>query len=315
VKPLLIIAGSSGVIGNHLINAALARYDIRVLTRSVDPGRRGDVQQVSWNPRAAKENNEQALQSTGNALSGAYAIINLSGSSIADGRLDKKHQQEVLESRVDAANTLLEAFKRSHNPPAIWFQASAVGYYGDRKEEILDEYSPPQTGYFLSDICVAWENAAKPFEDFVFDKETRIVTGRFGVVLAKDAPAWQKMLQPIKAWVGGPLGSGRQWYPWVDADDLARAILFLIENGSCEGPYNLTAPEAARQLELFRKAAKKLHRPGFTPVPAFALRLLLGKNAADVFVLNSANVKPKRLLEAGFKFTYPTVDKVLEKLL
>lgn len=315
MKPLLVIAGSSGVIGNHLINTALSRYDIRVLTRSVDPSRRGDVQQVSWNPKAAKENNEQALQSTGNALSGAHAIINLSGSSVADGRLDKKHQQEVLESRVDSANTLLEAFKRSHNPPAIWFQASAVGYYGDRKEEVLDEGSPPQTGYFLSDISVAWENAAKPFEEFVFDKEARLVTGRIGVVLAKDAPAWQKMLQPIKAWVGGPLGSGRQWYPWIDADDLARAILFLVENSSCQGAYNLTAPEAARQLELFRKAAKKLNRPGFTPAPAFALRLLLGKNAADALLLNSANVKPKRLLEAGFKFTYPTIDKALEKLL
>ena len=315
MKPLLVIAGSSGVIGNHLINTALSRYDIRVLTRSVDPSRRGDVQQVSWNPKAAKENNEQALQSTGNALSGAHAIINLSGSSVADGRLDKKHQQEVLESRVDSANTLLEAFKRSHNPPAIWFQASAVGYYGDRKEEVLDEGSPPQTGYFLSDISVAWENAAKPFEEFVFDKEARLVTGRIGIVLAKDAPAWQKMLQPIKAWVGGPLGSGRQWYPWIDADDLARAILFLVENSSCQGAYNLTAPEAARQLELFRKAAKKLNRPGFTPAPAFALRLLLGKNAADALLLNSANVKPKRLLEAGFKFTYPTIDKALEKLL
>jgi uncharacterized protein len=315
VKPLLVIAGSSGVIGNHLINAALSRYDIRVLTRRIDPERRGDVQQVSWNPQAAKENNEQALQSTGNALSGAYAIINLSGSSIADGRLDKKHQQEVLESRVDAAHTLLEAFKRSHNPPAIWFQASAVGYYGDRKEEILDESSPPQKSYFLSDISVAWEDAAKPFEEFVFDKEARLVIGRFGVVLAKDAPAWQKMLQPIKAFVGGPLGSGRQWYPWIDADDLARAVLFLIENNACQGAYNLTAPEAARQLELFRKAARKLNRPGFTPAPAFALKILLGKNAAEALLLNSANVKPKRLLEAGFKFTYPTIDKALEKLL
>jgi uncharacterized protein len=315
VKPLLVIVGSSGVIGQHLINAAKARYDIKVLTRRVNPDGRSDVQQVSWNPKAVKENNEQALQSTANALSGAHAIVNLSGSSIADGRLDKKHQQEVLESRVDSATTLLGALKRSQNPPAIWFQASAVGYYGDRKEEVLNESSPPKTGYFLSDISVAWENAAKPFESFVFDKEARLIIGRFGVVLAKDAPAWQKMLQPIKAFVGGPLGSGRQWYPWIDADDLARAILFLIENSSCKGPYNLTAPEAARQLELFRKAAKKLHRPGFTPVPAFALRLLLGSNAAEALLLNSANVKPKRLIEAGFKFNYPTIDKALEKLL
>jgi uncharacterized protein len=315
VKPLLVIVGSSGVIGQHLINAAKARYDIRVLTRHINPERRADVQQVSWNPKAAKENNEQALQSTGNALSGAHAIINLAGSSVAGGRLDKKHQQEVLESRLDSTTTLLEAFKRSQNPPAIWFQASAVGYYGDRKEEILDERSPPKTGYFLSDISVAWENAAKPFESFIFDKETRLIIGRIGLVLAKDAPAWQKMLQPIKAFVGGPLGSGRQWYPWIDADDLARAILFLIENNSCEGAYNLTAPEAVRQLELFRKTAKKLNRPGFTPAPAFALRLLLGRNAAEALLLNSANVKPTRLLEAGFKFSYPTIDKALEKLL
>lgn len=315
MKPLLVIAGASGVIGRHLINAATSRYDVRVLTRHINLEGRNDVQQVSWNPQAAKEQNQQALQSTGNALSGAHAIINLSGSSIAGGKLDKKHQQEVLESRLDSATTLLEAFKRSQNPPAIWFQASAVGYYGDRKEEVLDEDSPPQTGYFLSDISVAWENAAKPFEEFIFDKEARLITGRTGLVLAKDAPAWQKMLQPIKAFIGGPLGSGKQWYSWIDADDLARAILFLIENTSCQGAYNLTAPEAARQLELFRKTAKRLHRPGFTPAPAFALRLLLGKNAAEALLLNSANVKPKRLLEAGFKFTYPTIDKALEKLL
>jgi uncharacterized protein len=315
VKPLLVIAGASGVIGNHLINIAKNRYDIRVLTRHINLEGRADVQQVSWNPKAAKEQNEQALQSTGNALSGAHAIINLSGSSIADGRLDNKHQQEVLESRLESATTLLAAFKRSQNPPAIWFQSSAVGYYGDRKEEVLDEDSAPQQGYFLSDICVAWEKAAKPFEDFIFDKEARLVIGRTGVVLAKDAPAWQKMLEPIKYFVGGPLGSGRQWYPWIEADDLARAILFLIENNACQGAYNLTAPEAARQLELFRKAAKKLHRPGFTPAPAFALRLLLGNNAAEALLLNSANVKPKRLLEAGFKFTYPTIDKALEKIL
>ncbi|MGL4609661.1 MAG: TIGR01777 family oxidoreductase [Trueperaceae bacterium] len=315
VKPLLVIAGSSGVVGQHLINLAKARYDIRVLTRRINPDGRADVQQVSWNPKAAGENNEQSLQSIGNALSGAHAILNLSGSSIAAGKLDKKHQAEVLSSRLDSAATLLEALKRSQNPPAIWFQASAVGYYGHRKEEILDETSPPQTGYFLSDISVAWEDAAKPFEDFVFDKDARLLVGRIGIVLAKDASAWQKMLQPIKAWVGGPLGSGRQWYPWIEADDLARAILFLIENQGCQGAYNLTAPEAARQLELFRKAAKKLNRPGFTPAPALALKLLLGKNAAEALVLNSANVKPKRLLEAGFAFTYPTIDKALEKLL
>ncbi len=303
------------MIGRHLIAAAKNRYDVRVLTRHIDPDSKANVQQVSWNPQAAKENNEQALQSTGNALSGAHAIINLAGSSVAEGRLDKKHQQEVLESRLDSAATLLESFKRSQNPPAIWFQASGINYYGNRKEEVLDETSPPKTGDFLADICVAWENAAKPFEEFIFDKDARLIIGRTGLVLAKDAPAWQKMLQPIKAFVAGPLGSGRQWYSWIDADDLARAILFLIENETCQGIYNLTAPEAVRQLELFRKSAKKLNRPGFTPVPAFALRLALGKNVADALLLNSANVKPKRLQEAEFKFTYPGIDKTLEKII
>lgn len=307
-KQRLIIAGAGGVVGRHLVSAAQDRYDITVLTRSVDGDEPAATMPVAWNPKAAKEENEDALTQLAETLSGAFAVINLAGASIDDGRMDEAHKRRVLESRVDSTNTLVEAFKRAGEPPSVWFNASAVGYYGDRGDEILLESSSAQDSFFLSKVSQAWEDAARQIED-----QTRLIIGRFGLVLAKDAPAWEKFVLPIKLFVGGPLGDGKQWYAWIDADDLARGILYLLEQPEAEGVYNFTAPNPVRQITLTRKAAQKLGRPAVVPVPAFALQAVLG-GLADALLWPSAKALPSRLEAAGFPFEHATIDEQMAKL-
>ena len=305
----LVIAGASGVVGRHLVAKAKTTYDVTVLTRKVDGSEPAEAAAVAWNPRAAKEKDKASLSALAEVLGGADALVNLAGASIAAGRLDDEHKQRVLQSRVDSTETLVEAFKQTSTELPVWFQASAVGYYGDRGDEILDEQSSSQDGSFLSQVATEWEGAAEAVK-----ADTRLVIGRLGLVLAKDAEAWQKMLMPIKLFVGGPLGSGQQWFAWIDADDLASAILFLIDCETCEGVYNLTAPEPVRQKELAQKTAEKLGRPAFIPAPSFALKLALGE-VADALLLTSARVLPKRLLETEFSFENSTIEEELSKLL
>ena len=304
----LIIAGAGGVVGRHLVSAAQDRYDITVLTRKVDGDEPEGTTAVAWNPKAAKEKDDSALNELADVLSGAFAIVNLAGASIDDGRMDEAHKKRVLESRVDSTNTLVEAFRRAAEPPPVWFNASAVGYYGDRGDEVLLESSSAEDSFFLSKVSQAWEGAARQLEN-----DTRLIIGRLGLVLAKDAPAWEKFVMPIKLFVGGPLGDGKQWYAWIDADDLARGVLYLLEDESAEGVYNFTAPNPVRQITLTRKAAQKLGRPAVVPAPAFALQAVLG-GLADALLLPSARALPSRLEAAGFRFERATIDEEMTKL-
>ena len=308
-KPQLVIAGAGGVVGRHLARAAQPTYAVTVLTRSIGGNETPGVRSVAWSPQAAKENDEADLDELAGVLSGASALINLAGASIGKGRLSDEQKRKVLQSRVDSTKTLVAAFNRAAEPPSVWFQASAVGYYGDRGDEVLTERSGPQESFFLSRVCQAWEDAARPVED-----KTRLITGRFGLVLAEDAAAWQRFLLPIKLFIGGPLGSGRQWYAWIDADDLARAVLFLLSDEDARGVYNFTAPNPVRQLELARQAAAKLGRPALVPAPAFALKLILG-DLAGTLLLPSARALPERLEAANFTFMHPTLETELAKLL
>ena len=305
--PKLVIAGASGVVGRHLIEAAKDRYDITILTRKVDDSDPPNTTPVAWNPSAAKEGDEAGLDAVAQVLNGAAALVNLAGASIDGGRLDAAHRRRVLNSRVQSTATLVAAFGRAAAPPPAWFNASAVGYYGDRGDEVLVETSAPQPDFFLSQVAQAWEAAAQPVAS-----RTRLTLGRIGLVLAKDAPAWQKLVQPVKFLAGGPLGSGRQWYAWIDADDLAKAILFLLSS-EAEGVYNLTAPNPVRQLTLTQHAAKKLGRPAVTPAPAFALRLILG-DLADALLLASTRAVPSRLEAQDFTFDNPTLEQEMNKL-
>lgn len=307
--PRLVIAGASGVVGRHLVAAAKDHYDITVLTRSVDGDEPEGTRAVAWNPRAVREGDDAALETLSEELENSFAIINLAGASIGSGRLGLDHRARVLNSRIDSTETLVTAFEGTVNRPQVWFNASATGYYGDRGNEVLDETSGSQDGFFLADVVKHWEDATSPIRD-----DTRLIIGRLGLVLAKDADAWQRMIMPIKLFVGGPLGSGQQWYSWIDADDLARAVLYLLANDEARGVYNFTTPEPVRQAELASKVAQKLERPSFIPAPEFALKLALG-GVADALLLPSAKVMPERLLETGFEFTHPDIDSELEHIL
>lgn len=314
-RPRLVISGASGVVGRHLIKAARVYhdYDVTILTRSVDGGEPEGVKAVAWDPDAAGavsgSRNEAALDALAEVLDGSAALVNLAGASIADGRLGDEHRRRVRDSRVASTHTLVEAARRSAAPPAVWLQGSAVGYYGDRGDEVLDADAGPQPGFFLSEVGMAWEREAEPAAEF-----SRLVTGRIGLVLAEDAPAWQRMLLPIRLFVGGPLGSGQQWFAWIDADDLARAMLFLIGDEGARGAYNLTAPKPVRQIALARAAARRLGRPAVVPAPAFALRLILG-GVADMLLLPSTRAVPDRLLGSGFEFHRADLQDEMDALL
>lgn len=305
-RPRIVIAGAGGVIGRALLDASAERYERVVLTRGGTAP--AGVAAVRWSPSAAHDGDETELERLAAVLDGAAALVNLAGSSIAAGRLDEAHVQRLLVSRVQAGATLVEACQRAGAPPPVWFQASGIDVYGDGGEHELDEDASVEGEGPISRVGRAWEGSAEPARAFA-----RVILGRIGVVLAPDAPAWQKLLLPIRLFVGGPLGSGRQWFPWIEAGDLARAMLFLIESPEAEGPYNLVA-EPARQIEVTRAAARRLRRPAIVPAPAFALRLVLGQ-LADVLLLSSKRAVPRRLREAGFAFEAPTIDEAVRRLL
>lgn len=304
-RPILVVSGASGLVGSLLQRSAQDRFDLRLLTRNsekvAEPG------WVLWDPERASRGDEAALESLSQTLSGSYAVVNLAGVSISDGRLDEAHLERVLESRLQSARALLLAQRRAEVPARVWFQASATGYYGDRGDEILSESSAPGVEP-LSDLCRAWEAAPEDAGG------ARLVTGRMGTVLGKEAESWQKLLLPVRLFAGGPLGSGQQWFPWIAGEDVARAILFLLETPQAEGIYNLTSPDPVRQLAFVRAVASRLRRPAILPAPAFALRLALG-GLADALLLSSARVVPERLQEAGFYFEQPTLGKALDTLL
>lgn len=306
---MLVIAGASGVVGRHLIEEARREgWAVRALTRG-KAGAPPGCEARSWDPAAAARGEDAALAAIAAALEGTRAVVNLAGASLGEGRLGKAHREQVLGSRVDATRALVRARARCAAPPPTWLQASAVGFYGETGEARVPE-SAPRGASFLSEVCAQWEATAR--EALVHAPPPRLVVLRLGLVLAPDAPAWEKMLLPIKLGLGGPLGSGRQWWAWIEARDAARAILFLEGTPAAEGPFNLVSPASVRQADLAREAALLLGRPALLPAPAFALRLAAGK-VADELLLPSCDAVPDKLLALGFRFDSPSIDRFLAR--
>ncbi len=306
----ILIAGASGVVGRTLIQLLGEQgYSICCLTHqqrtdAQDPSGSG-LRWESWKPSTDPDAME--LRRLAALINRHSVVINLAGASLADGRLDKTHQARLVKSRLDATTTLTAAAKLADHPPMVWVQASAVGYYGHTGEARIDEAAPCGS-LFLSTLCHRWEGAIAELP-----KSTRVAILRIGLVLDPTAPAWQKLLLPIKLGIAGPLGSGQQWIAWIDADDLGSIVCWILRSPTAQGIYNATAPEPIRQVELVKTTAKRLHRPAILRAPAFGLRLLLGR-VADELLLASCRAIPKRLQDDGFQFRYTSFDQSLPRL-
>ncbi|MEA2571842.1 MAG: uncharacterized protein QOI24_3843 [Acidobacteriota bacterium] len=294
----IVIAGGSGFIGEPLVRNLLPRGDVVVLSRDASKVRAG--RGVAWNPRE----NGGAWRDD---VASADVIINLAGENVGAGRWTAARRQRIIESRVDATRALVDVMRAT--PRARTFvSASAVGYYGSRGDEVLDERAGAGKG-FLVDVTRRWEEEAHRADDVA-----RVVILRFGVVLAADGGALAKMLLPFRLCVGGVIGSGAQWMPWVDRDDVIRFIEWSIDREDARAVYNVAAPSAVTNREFTKALASELHRPAIFPLPAFVLRILFGE-MADETLLTSERVEPARGVAEGFTFSYAEVGSSLRHAL
>ena len=241
------------------------------------------------------------------ALDGVDAVFHLAGDPVAEGRWTAEKKQRIRDSRVLGTRHLVDALRKLERRPSVLVSASAVGWYGSRGDEVLDEASPPAHD-FLADVCVAWEQEARRAAEFGM----RVVSIRTGMVLG-DGGALPKMLPPFRFGLGGPLGNGKQWVPWIHVDDLAAMYLHAAENTNVSGPMNGVSPQPVANKEFTKVLAAVLHRPAVLPAPYFALRLAFGEFAQILF--DSQRVLPKAAERSGFQFRYPELRPALEAIL
>lgn len=295
-RSTIAIAGASGFIGRALVRHLSSRgHQLRRLVRR----EARDASEIAWHP-AKGEIDAPALE-------GTDVVINLSGESL-DQRWTDDVKRAIRSSRVDATRLLAGTIVRMTRPPRAFLSGSAIGIYGDRGDEVLDETSPLGDD-FLASVCREWESAT----DAVAQAGMRVVHLRTGVVFAKDGGALGRMLMPFRFGVGGKLGSGKQWMSWITREDYASAIEFLVDR-NVSGAVNLVAPNPVRNADLTRALSHELHRPSWVPVPKLALEVLLGE-MADAAVLASQRVMPRALMENGFAFHWPQIDGALASVL
>ncbi len=298
--PTVLLAGGSGLIGSRL--GQLLReggHEVLLLSRRPRPG--GPFPAFQWDPVKQTIDDE--------AVRRADYVINLAGASIAGKPWTSGRKQLIIDSRVDSARLLLSAFERLAHRPAAYISSSAIGYYGDRGEDWVDESSPPGKG-FLPESCIAWEKAIGA----VARAGIRTVAIRIGIVLSARGGAMAKMLMPFRFGGGAYFGDGSQWYSWIHIDDLCRLFIKAMEDGSMKGAYNGAAPYPVTNKELAEALKKALGKAALlVPAPALFLRLAMGE-MADV-VLHSTRVSSEKIEAAGFEFLFPTLEAALPDLL
>jgi uncharacterized protein len=299
----VIITGGSGLIGRGLARElGGAGHDVVVLTR--DPDRAGGlpagVRAVRWDGKTAL--------GWGSLLDGEAAIVHLAGESVAEGRWTAEKKRRIRDSRVVSGAAVMDAIRAAAVKPRVLIQASAVGYYGPRGDEVIPEDTPPGRD-FLASVCQEWEASTAEAEAL----GVRRPVVRTGIVLARDGGALPAMSLPFKLMIGGPLGDGRQWFPWIHLDDEIGALRFLLERDDARGAFNLSAPNPVTNRALTRALAAALGRPGFLPAPAFALRLAVGEMAESL--LHGQRAVPSRLAELGYAFRWPELAPALRNLL
>lgn len=292
----VVITGSSGLIGSALMPLLTRNgHTIRRLVR----GTRHEG--ARWNP------DDGSLDA--GALEGVDAVVHLAGESIAAGRWTAARKARIEGSRVRGTGLLTDAVLRLHRKPRVFVSASAVGIYGNRGDEIVDERSAPGRG-FLAEVCSRWEAATRP----AADAGIRVVNGRMGVVLSRTGGALATMLPPFRLGLGGVIGSGTQYISWISVDDVVAAIQHLLLADAVVGPVNLVAPNPVSNREFTKTLGRVLRRPTSLRLPAFAVRFGLGE-VADELLLASTRAQPTRLTASGYQFRYPALEGALRHVL
>lgn len=302
----VIVAGGTGFIGGSLVNMLIEKgHEVAVLSRDADKVRRefGDkVISAEWDARTAK-GWLGVIEETDLAV----GIVNLTGENLAEGRWTNEKKRRIISSRVNSGLAVSDACDRAAKKPVAVVQGSAVGWYGPRGDERLDEYSE-QGGGFLAEVCRKWEASTKPVEKL----GVRRVLARTGLVLGHGG-VLDKFRTPFKLFVGGPLGSGKQWMSWIHIRDEVRAIIFLLENEAASGAFNLTAPNPVTMREFTDRLGRAMGRPSLLGVPSVVLKLAFGEMAEET-ILDGQRAYPSRLLEMGFEFDFPVIEKAFEDL-
>ncbi|QVL58381.1 MAG: TIGR01777 family oxidoreductase [Simkaniaceae bacterium] len=299
-EPLkVLISGSHGLIGKNLgYFLEFAGHDVWHLSRT---GLKGE-KTIVWDPKTG--------ECDPSSFEGFDVVVHLAGENIGNGRWTRKKKESVLKSRSKGTENLVEIIKGLSCPPKAFISASAIGYYGNRGSEVVDEESGPGKGLFISEVCEEWERASRELEE----KGIRVIHTRFGMVLSSAGGALKKMLTPFKFGLGGKIGNGHQYVSWVAIDDVVGAIYHVMMTPTVKGAVNVVAPNPVPNDILTKKLSKRLNRWMGPPFPEFMIRLLLGQKGEEL-LLTSTRAEPHRLSESGYHFHYPNLSQALEHVI
>jgi uncharacterized protein len=321
----VLVTGATGLVGTELVKSLVrdGHSVCRLLRRESVTGSKkkkssentavrkpegpGQVFDVAWDPEAMAT---AAIGDPQGNVAGADAIVNLAGASVADGKWTTQRKMQLRASRVKTTKSLISALEKIRVTPRVFVSASAIGFYGDRGDEILTEESAGGQD-FLAKLACEWEAEALRAEALGM----RVVCARFGIILAKEGGALPQMMKPFRFCVGGKLGNGRQWMSWVTLDDVIAVLRHALENASVSGAVNVVSPQPVRNEKFAKELGRAMHRPAILPAPAFALRMALGQEAADTMLLSSERVMPKRLQGLGYEFQHADLRLALEDVL
>jgi len=298
----IVVTGATGFLGKKIAQELIARGDeVTIFTRSIKNARRiipNSYDYVEWKPE---------LKNWYQRLEGKDAVINLAGENVMAKRWDAEHKKNILSSRIDSTRSLVNAIKELNKKPKTFVCASAVGYYGNSENPVTENSESGKD--FLADVVSKWESEASKVESY----GVRRVSIRTGIVLDKQEGALVPMINQFKYFVGGSIGNGRQWFPWIHIDDIVGIFLFALDNRNVNGVLNASSPNPLRMNDFCKNLGFVMHRPSLFKVPSLIIKILFGE-AAEV-LLNGAHVFPERTIQAGYKFKFETAEEALKNLL